>query len=115
MAVFREALKKKIKKVLKFFFYAILINFRHNFFYEFFGGLPPTLQFLKVFLTSKGENFFFFQNWPKSGLVSEKTRRKVLNFSGNRGGGYGVSPKLKYFSFFVFLLLKASLKSKKKS
>ena len=55
---------------------------------KFFGGEPPTLQFFEVFWTSKGEKIFFFQKWPKCGLVLEKTRKKVFNFSGNRGGGW---------------------------
>ena len=65
-----------------------------------------------MFLTSKGEKIFFFQNWPKSGLVSEKTRRKVLNFSGNRGGGGG-SPNLNFFSFFCLFTFEGFPKNPK--
>ena len=50
-----------------------------------------------MFLTSKGKNIFF-QKWPSYGLVSEKTKKNVFNFSGNRGGG-GARPKLKNFNF----------------
>ena len=34
------------------------------------------LNFLGVFLTSKGEKYFLFQKWPKCGLVSELTWHK---------------------------------------
>ena len=81
---------------------------------NFLGGYPGLCHFLKCFWPPRGKKYFFFQNWPKSGLVSEKTRRKVFNFSGNREGVTGLALKLKYFSFFVFLLLKASLTSQKK-
>ena len=32
-----------------------------------------------MFLTSKRGKIFFFQKWPKYGLVLEKTRKKVFN------------------------------------
>ena len=53
------------------------------------GGTPNSAIFLSVFDLQGGKNIFFLQKCPKCGLVSEKTRKKVFNFSGNRGGWGG--------------------------
>ena len=47
---------------------------------------PQLFNFLKCFWPPREKKYFFFQKCPKYGLVSEKTRKKVFNFSGNRGG-----------------------------
>ena len=98
--------EKKFLTLTSFTSTNVKLRLRHTFFVNFFWGVPPTLQFFKVFLTSKRGKILFFQKWPKYGLVSEKTKKKVFNFFGNRGGESDLS---KFFFNFWGLFLRFPL------